>query len=433
MTDHAGQAASTWDRQALNDELFRRPPVPIPPRALVVHTAFLQDDDQAARSVARLRGLLTSAKLERPTEDRNYELIEFGDNLLKWERHTEFTSYTLVAGFSDSDPFVAEVGPGLPAQWMAELEGQQIAATKLCIASPSEASVIEAATRALKPAATSGLVSEGQARIWMDCSIHDDGCTRAIVEDRGMPADRRARDVQRLLEVDTYRMTAMLGFPPARTVMGELHTLESNLRELVERVAATDAHAGATDDESTLHELLELAADIERLSANNAYRFEASRAYFHIVEDRLNELGEERIEGHQRLSHFLRRRLGPAQQTIDAVGRRLETLSGHINHTASLIRTRLDVDTQEQSQRLLHSMDRRAGLQLRLQQTLEWLTIAAMSYYGIGVVLYIAEAVEAVGAAVNPRIVAGLAAPVVMGGAYWIVHRIRQILREADV
>ncbi len=433
MTDRVGQDAPSWDRQALNDELFRRPPVPMPTRALVVHTAFRQDADQAARSVARLRELLTSAKLERPTDDRNYELIEFGDNLLKWERHNEFTSYTLVAGHADSDPFAPDVDNALPSAWMAELEGEQIAAVKVCIGNQSDTSIIDQATRALRPGTTSGLVSEGQARIWMDCSIHDDGCTRGVVADCGMPADRRARDVQRLLEVETYRMMAMLGFPPARTVMAELHSLEANLRELVARVAAERAQEAGSDDESTLHELLELAADIERLSADNAYRFDASRAYFHIVEDRLNELGEERIEGHQRLSHFLRRRLGPAKQTIDAVSRRLETLSGHINHTASLIRTRLDVHTQEQNQSLLHSMDRRAGLQLRLQQTLEWLTIAAMSYYGIGVVVYLAEAFEAAGVAVNPRITAGLAAPVVIGGAYWIVHRIRQILREEDI
>ena len=144
---------------------------------------------------------------------------------------------------------------------------------------------------------------------------------------------------------------------------------------------------------------------------------------------RLDELREERIQGYQRLGNFLGRPLRPAIKTVDAVRRRLESLSGHIDHTASLIRTRVDLRLQRQNQHLLHSMDRRAALQLRLQQTLEWLTVVAMSYYGIGIVLYIAKALGALGVPIEPHLVAGAAAPLVIGGAWWLVHTVRALLR----
>ncbi|MHA7835516.1 MAG: DUF3422 family protein, partial [Algiphilus sp.] len=221
----------------------------------------------------------------------------------------------------------------------------------------------------------------------------------------------------------------MLGFPPARSVMTELHDPEHQLRVLVARVADGDADATVDDDETTLHELLELASEVERLSAHNAYRFDASRAYFDLVQERLDELREERIQGYQRLGNFLGRPLRPAIKTVDAVRRRLESLSGHIDHTASLIRTRVDLRVQRQNQQLLHSMDRRAALQLRLQQTLEWLTVVAMSYYGIGIVLYIAKALDKLGVPIEPNLVAGGAAPLVIGGAWWLVHTVRVMLR----
>ncbi|MEQ9735943.1 MAG: DUF3422 domain-containing protein, partial [Algiphilus sp.] len=351
-----------------------------------------------------------------------------GRSYLKWERHTEFTTYTLVTLPSASDPFVADAECVLPKNWMAELDGQRIAATKIRLIASDDHQILSQATQALRPEAPSSLVADGQARIWMDCSIHPDACTRGIVCDQGLQPDRRARLVQRLLEIETYRMLAMLGFPPARSVMAELHDLEHQLRVLVARVADSEADADH-DDEATLHELLELASEVERLSAHHAYRFDASRAYFDLVQERLDELREERIQGYQRLGNFLGRPLRPAIKTVDAVRRRLESLSGHIDHTASLIRTRVDLRLQRQNQHLLHSMDRRAALQLRLQQTLEWLTVVAMSYYGIGIVLYIAKALGALGVPIEPHLVAGAAAPLVIGGAWWLVHTVRAMLR----
>lgn len=433
MTQQAHEPAQSWGRETLNDELFRRPPVPAPESSLVVHVALLQDADQAGESIARIGRLLAEANLANPDDKGNYEVIAIGDDRLKWERHNEFTTYTLITRSPRDDPFAVAGDHPLGIGWIGELSGTTIAATKVRLVPQGGDEVLERALVSMRPDSASGLVAEGQARIWADCAIGADGYTRIAVEDRGVPPDRRGRLVQRLVDVETYRMMALLGFPHAKAVMGQLQRLEASLQSLVAQVAgADDGERDLEDDEATLHELLVLASEIEHLSAMNAYRFDASTAYFDIVEQRLEDLGEQRVQGHQRLSNFLRRRVGPAIQTVKAVSRRLETLSGHINFTASLIRTRVDLGLQRQNRTLLHSMDRRSALQLRLQQTLEWLTVAAMSYYGIGVIAYIAEGIAAMGLPVNPALVAGGSAPFVIGGAYWLVSRIRRILRENE-
>lgn len=429
-----------WSRAELNNELFRRPPVPLATHALVVRAAFLQTAEEATQSVNRLRNLLGRQQdTSSPGQGNTFELIEFGGGRFQWERHTEFTTYALIidAGGETGNPFnasgVAGLPSGWPNDWIAEITGEQIAATRLQFLPSDETTALAEARSVMDPQCASSMVADGKGRIWVDSRIKADGCTRILIEDHGMGEDRRARLAQRLIEIEIYRMMAMLAFPPARQLMADLHQMESGLRELVMRVAADDdkpAEDAASDAESMLHELLALAAEVERVSAVNGYRFDASRAYFDIVEQRLDELKETRIPGHQRLSNFLKRRLGPAMETVAAVRRRLENLSGHIDHTASLIRTRVDLDLQRQNRSLLHSMDRRAALQLRLQATLEWLSLMAMSYYGIGIVLYMAEAAYALGAPVAPKLVAGLAAPVVIGVAWWIVHQVRKLLKE---
>jgi len=388
----------------------------------------MQSPEEADASVEDLRAWLADAQVVHAADDRNYEILERDGARLKWERHAEFTSYTLTAA-ADA-PWEPAVGAALFAHdWMITLPGRLIAACRLRVFPAGDEALCQRIVDGLDADAPSSLVADRQARIWVDCTIGEDGCTRIAVQDRGLNAGRRARLVQRLLEIETYRMTAMLGFPVARGLIVEIRPLEARLQELVARVAGSKS-AERDDDEATLHELLALASEVERLSAPNAFRFGASRAYYDIVKQRLAELREERIQGHQRLSHFLARRLGPAMNTIEAVQRRLETLSGHLANTSALIRTRVDLSLQRQNRELLQSMDRRAGLQLRLQQTVEGLSVVAISYYGLGIIAYIANALAEAGVAINPGLATGLAAPAVIVGALWVVHRVHKTLSQ---
>ncbi len=426
-------AQSPWDRRILNDELFRRAPVPVGTHALVTHAAMLQDAAQMRDAAEYLHHALRSYGHQQESGDQDYKIVRIHDTAqVKYERHTEFTDYTQIGAASGQVPF-AQDADIVATDWMNALPGLRIAASKLHILPQDDEESVARAVASLSAQTSSSVVADGQARIWADCRIQDDGFTRILVVDCGLPADRRARLVQRLLEIEDYRMLAMLGFVPARSVMTALQGMESQLQNLMMQVADSRTDNGQASAEKILHELLSLAARVQQHSTDHTFRFDASRAYFALVNKRTRELREERIQGYQRLGYFLDRRLGPAMQTMEAVRGRLETLSDHIDRAASLIRTRVDLSLQRKSSHLLRSMNRRSAQQLRLQQTVEGLSLVAISYYSLGIVMHLARAAVNFGMPLDPEMVTGLAALPVIGGVYWVIHRIsKQVNKHSD-
>jgi uncharacterized membrane-anchored protein len=73
-------------------------------------------------------------------------------------------------------------------------------------------------------------------------------------------------------------------------------------------------------------------------------------------------------------------------------------------------------------------MDRRARLQLRLQETVEGLSVAAITYYVVGLVAYAAKALKATGTGIDVDLTVGLSIPVVLVlvalGVRFIKHRL---------
>ena len=129
---------------------------------------------------------------------------------------------------------------------------------------------------------------------------------------------------------------------------------------------------------------------------------QCGEAYDQLVQRRIGELREVRIEGLQTLQEFIERRLAPAMSTCRAVAARQDGAppggagDGAALHPGGISRER-------QNQDLLKSMNRRAQLQLRLQQTVEGLSIAAMTYYVVGLVGYAAKGIKALGSRSIPR------------------------------
>ncbi|MEO8780170.1 MAG: DUF3422 domain-containing protein [Rhodanobacter sp.] len=427
-------AQPPWNRQVLNDELFRRAPVPVGTHALVTHSAVLQDATQIRDAAEYLHEALRSYGHHQESGDHDYRIVRIHDAVqVKYEHHTEFTDYTQIGPASGQTPFSQDAGI-VSTDWMKGLPGVRIAGSKLHILPQDDEEGVARAAASLSAQTTSSTVADGQARIWADCRIRDDGYTRILVVDCGLQADRLGRLVQRLLEIEDYRMLAMLGFVPARSIMTSLQGMESQLQSLMTQVAGSHADNDQRSSEKTLHQLLGLAAQVQQHSTDHTFRFDASRAYFALVNKRTRELREERIQGYQRLGYFLDRRLTPAMQTMEAVRGRLETLSGHIDRSASLIRTRVDLSLQRKSSHLLRSMNRRSAQQLRLQQTVEGLSLVAISYYSLGIVMHVARAAVDLGWSVNPEIVTGLAALPVIGGVYWVIHRIsKQVNKRSSL
>jgi len=108
--------------------------------------------------------------------------------------------------------------------------------------------------------------------------------------------------------------------------------------------------------------------------------------------------------------------------TVVATERRLSSLSGRVARASDLLRTRVDIATETQNHELLAKLTRGQEMQLHLQSTVEGLSIAAISYYVISLLLYGGKALKAAGVPINPEMAAGALVPVVL----WVVWRTTQ-------
>ncbi len=417
------------ERYALADEVHARPPenVEVPARASYV--AVLVDDDDRPRERAHLESLCRRFAQPLPPAGATHHRSSFGPLHLKWERHGEFSGYLIVAPGAGSAPFAEPAASLLLADWMAGVPGRTIAA--MHVEFVAGANVDDAAAPMAghfgAQAVVGSRITEGAADVFTDFRIHDDGFSRCLVLDHGLTAGQAGRTLQRVVEIEAYRTLALLALPIARRQAPRMLEIERALALLTDGLAQ-----GQGDDEALLHELTRLAAEVESGLAASQFRFGACRAYHALVTRRIAELRESRLSGLQMIEEFMARRFTPAVATCANAEARLHGLSERISRASALLSTRVDIARERQNQSLLASMDRRAKLQLRLQQTVEGLSVAAIVYYSAGLVGYLAKGVKASGVSFEPELVVSLAVPVLALLATLTVRRARRHAAEDE-
>jgi len=414
-------------RVALTNEVHARPPEALaaPMRATLL--AMLSGEGAAELERRYLERLCEWAGVPKPARGATHYSGSFGSFRLKWERHTEFSTYTIYRPGRFGEPFAEPALDALPKDWLAGLPGELMVGIHVAL--------LDRETEEPDGGLLTGVfgsdsyvgarIAGGAATAWTDYRIHGDGFSRIVVHDRSLGTRQAGRFVQRLLEIETYRVMALMALPMAREVLPRIGTIEADLATLTTRTAALRT---LDDERDVLDRLTRLSAQAEQIAAETAYRFGAARAYHGIVDRRIGELREVRIEGLQTISEFMERRLTPAVRTCEAVQARLESLSQRLARASNLLRTRVEIAVEGQNAELLQSMDRRAQLQLRLQETVEGLSVVAISYYLIGIVGYAAKSLKGFGWKVDPDLVVGLMIPVVLFFVWTGVRRIRKAL-----
>ncbi len=364
-----------------------------------------------------------------PRLDVPHITADLGAFRLKWERHTEFASYTFFCRGDAGVPFASSALATVPADWLEALPGETIVAAQVAVATaPGQIPAAwEIAQNFADNPIVGAAVASGAACVFTDFRIHPDRMSRFLVLDRGLGRYPAGRVVQRLLEIETYRMMALLAFPVARRVGGEISAAERALSALTGRMAG----AGAEDEPQLLNELTRLAASVESSVSESKYRFGAARAYHELTRNRVRELREERIPGLQTIGEFMERRLAPAMNTCESIAQRQDELSARIARSSDLLRTRVDIEREQQNLQMLAQMNRRAKLQLRLQQTVEGLSVAAITYYAVGLIGYLAKAAKSLGVHLDPDIVTGISIPIVAVLVAFGVRRIRRNVMRA--
>lgn len=419
------------DRPSLAAEVHARPPMPVVGPARATYLAVLIDPSLREQERAHLRALCAHFGVQPPEESATHFSAQLGRDLrLKWERHGEFSGYTFHA--PGAGPALGQTAlEDLPPRWLQAVPGRTMAALCASVwkqAQPTLPSQAELSGWFGDAAVAGSEVAEGAAFACSDFRAHEDGFTRVLLLDRNLTPNQTGRILQRLFEIEAYRMMALLALPIARRQSPRILDIERSLAALTDGIAA--GHHDPASDEVLLQELTRLAAEIESGLSASQFRFGACRAYADLVSRRILELREHRVPGMQTLEEFMSRRFQPAVATCQTVSQRLHDLSERVAQASGLLRTRVEIARERQNQQLLASMNRRARLQLRLQQTVEGLSVAAISYYVAGLVGYAAKGLKAAGLNVDPDIAMGVSVPVVALLFYLAMRRARRRLSD---
>ena len=364
-----------------------------------------------------MRDLMRRYDKREPRRGMKQFTTTLDDVMLRWERHTEYNRYAFMSQDVGDEP------------WLAKMEGELFVAVHAWLV-PYDVWAgreDELSDRFFDGNVLIGSrIVDGRALTVTDFRIHEDGFSRILILNRDMPELQSGRVMQRLLEIETYRMMTLLALPVAQRIAPILDADERELSSIGEALV----EASTEREPEMLDRLTRLSARSQHRQLRSNYRFAAADAYYEIVMQRIHELREERLPGYQTFEEFTTRRLTPAVKTMRAVSRRQQSVLEQIARATKLLSTRIDIERQRQNQSLLASMDRRGKAQLRLQETVEGLSVAAVTYYLVGL---IGTMVDSIGLHDHKGPIVGVAIPVVAVILFLGVRRMRRRISAGEV
>ncbi|MEY3523180.1 MAG: hypothetical protein RIT33_597 [Pseudomonadota bacterium] len=426
-------------RTLLHEEVHARPPVALWPRDRILNQAFLLKGDDRQQQLDWINAINEQTKQTiDPNHGQTFRIIELRPApqriIIKWELHGEFSS---ISAMIQQDQLITEAP--IKSRVVLENEVNQLLA-KLNIKPMHEAGGLRISAidvtfedRELFKGADevshlfsgntligSTILTNQKAQLWTDLQVNEDGYISFLVPHAGMGSRQAGRVARRITEVEIYRMASMLAFPVAKSLSGPLRNAEAELSELSKEISmAQNQESMAThQDGEFLERISTLASKIEEWISEHGLRFTAAEAYSQLTAKNLEELSETSLPGVQTLSEFMERRFAPAMSTCSWTQRRLRELSDRISRTTQILRTRIEFVNERQTQELLASMDRRAKIQLRLQATVEGVSVLVLTYYAVSLIIYMAKGVKELGLMVPAELIGGASAPIIAYGIY---------------
>lgn len=365
MTTNAARATLPPDhplRHELHAEVHARPSEALQAPLRLTFLALASDASSREREWQHVRELAARCGVDAPARELNHFSADLGAFRLKWERHSEFARYKFIVPGASTGPFEQPALQAVPAEWLAGLSGTVVVAAHAELLQDAGGGPgIETLAADVFGAniVIGSRIADGAGDAVTDFQLHD-GFSRFLVRNRSMTPRQAGRMIQRLLEIETYRMMALLALPVAQRLTPYLSASERELSQITTLLA----DSGDPDEPALLDRLTRLEAGIESRESENAYRFAAAAAYYELVQRRIDELREERVHNLQTLREFMDRRLLPAMQTCAWAGRRLQALSERVSRISNLLRTRVEIEQQQSSRELLDAMNRRQKAQI---------------------------------------------------------------------
>ncbi|MEP9375756.1 DUF3422 domain-containing protein [Aquabacter sp. CN5-332] len=425
-------------RASVLAELHARPFFPAVTPRRFLHVAFLTDPTNAQAARIGVEAFCAARGLAPPVPGAKHHRVELGGATLRWESHAEFSTYTWDFPSAETPPGELPFHPPASSFTGALAEIPQpglllVAVDLHLVADTAEDFQLNALFDRASLARAD--VNDGAGEIATDFKPDPAGFVRILVRDRGLGPEAAGALVQRVLEIETYRLLALLGLPEAQRLAPEIARIEAQLARLTGAMRQSE---GLAANNRMLDELVALSAELEADATASLFRFGASRAYQEIVRLRLATIREQAVPGFPTWQQFLDRRMAPAMRTCVTVEERQANISAKLARAADLLRTRVDVEVEQQNRDLLASMNERTRLQLRLQRTVEGLSVAAISYYVASLVHLLAEGIHEggvdahLGFTLDAGFVTALAVPVAVLMVWWMVRRIRRAHEDHD-
>lgn len=415
-------------RPAILAELHARPFLPLETPRRIYHYAFATNREEAHADRLALVELARKHGVEAPASDAKFHYFRFGDWRLRWEHHTEFTTYSWSTGLDAQEPF-RHPDPVAAGEIAFQPPGPLIVATHVGVVGREPA--LDDLVGLFSPQSLCVIgVGKNIGQALTDFAVDSAGYTRMAIRLPDAPPLEAGRLTQRLIEVETYRTMALLALPLARAVSPDLSSMEDKLSEITHALSAS----GEPDNHALLIRLSDLLAANEALAARTAFRFSASRAYQALVKNRL-ELLQERKEGqYPTISNFLSARLDPAIETCSAVEARQNRLSTDVARTTNLMRTGITLDMERQNGALLDDMVRRTRLQMRFNRMVQGISVAGLAYYLVGLFAFVAKGLkeaEIIPAALSAEMMDAISVPFAILIAWAFMARVRLLSDRA--
>ncbi len=410
----------------LHQEMHARPYPRMSAPCVISHIAFFHDEKELASEYNCINELAKIYHVNGITTGTNSYFQEFDHFNMRWENHREFSTITIIRPMSDPLPNNASALDMFPEGWLEKFPGEVISASNISISSEFDDRLI-ASYLGKNPTIASHLI-DNRVTLWSSLHLDKQGFTRFFICENtqykeGAGRKQLGRIVLKILEIETYRQMALLALPLAKSIAPKAAELGQQCARILENMTKINQ----SDDESKLlQELTKVAAEVEKLRASSSYRFSATSAYAELVNSRIDELEQQRVEGKDMLGEFVQRRFMPAIRTCKSVQLQLESLSKRLTRASDLLRTRVDQTIAEQNQKLLESMNRRSHMQLRLQQTVEGLSVAAISYYLISLLKIFLHGINGIWFHFNENLVLTISAPIVLLTIFIIVRNMKK-------
>lgn len=410
-------------RESAINEVHARPHILLASPQTLLHFSFMTKGDKSGDQ--KLMAELSQHGSIYSPEDAGFQHnITWREDSLYCEKHGEFSTYLW------STSYHLEIGKNIennPFKQGFTPPGPVISGTRVDIIPWTEEA--EEKVAEFDPISLCfSLVENGDAAIVTDFRQDDEGLTRILILERGLKAAQLGALAQRVLDIESYRTLALLSIPMVRRLTLELGSIENRLSSITGDMSSDENR----NNELLLSKLTQLAAELEAGAVANLYRFGASQAYYEILEERLTTLSENGVSGYYTWADFLQRRIAPAMRTCRSVKERQAKLSDKLVRSISLLRSWIDIELEHQNRDLLTSMNDRAKQQLHLQQTVEGLSVAAISYYIISLISYLIKGIPGIHEVIQPELAVTMLVPVIVLAIWWVVRKIRNSNSEAE-